>query len=168
MWLCNGKLMRVHDSIKPPVWSPASSQICLNPAWLGGCGLRPRYAQPRPREGSREGPHSPTAKLDSVDKFRNPAADLTCWRDWIMKCDGAHTIIIHSFRTHVVHVSLRYFLCNIAYSSGKPLWFWPCRLHMEWPFVVKFFSSIRKVFLIINLEALRQSILQNLISLNQR
>ncbi len=30
-------LKRVHDSIKPPLWSAASCQICLNPVWRVAC-----------------------------------------------------------------------------------------------------------------------------------
>ncbi len=81
---------RVHDSIKPSVWSPASSPSLSESSlarWVAVSGsaraqlstVRARYARP----------HSPPAKLDS-DKFGKTAADQTCWLDWVMKCDGDH------------------------------------------------------------------------------
>ncbi len=74
--------MQVHGSIKPPVWSPASSSNLSDEStlarWAAVCGfvalsldrVRARYDRP----------HSPPAKLDS-DKIGNTAADQTCWLD---------------------------------------------------------------------------------------
>ncbi len=76
----------VHDSIKPPVWSPASSPNLAESSLAAVSDfasalpstLRARYARP----------HSPPAILTGFRQIRQLAADQTCWLNLIMKCYG--------------------------------------------------------------------------------
>ncbi len=102
--MCDWKIKRVYDSIKPPVWSPASSPS-LSESTLVRWAAFSSFAIAQPSTDRAHGarPHSPPAKLHS-GKFGNSAADQICWLDWIMKCDGDHgtmVIIIHHCDTSV-------------------------------------------------------------------
>ncbi len=64
---------RVHDSIKPPVWSPASSpnlSLSSLARWAAVSGFA--RAQPSTVRARYARPHSPPAKLDP-DEFGNSA-----------------------------------------------------------------------------------------------
>ncbi len=83
------KFKRVHDSIKPPVWSAAELPNLSESSlvrWDAVSGFA--RAQPSTVQSRYVRPHSPPANLDS-DKFGNSAkTDQTCWIDGIMKCYG--------------------------------------------------------------------------------
>ncbi len=66
------KVMLMHDSVEPPVWSPASSSNFFETSlarWTAVTGFA--RAQPSTDRARSAGPQSPPAKLDS-DKFEIP------------------------------------------------------------------------------------------------
>ncbi len=76
---------RMHDSIKPPVWSPASSPNLSESSLVGVGykGLAELAPLARPVEGwalAKLEIAAHRAKLDT-DKFANSSVDRTCWLD---------------------------------------------------------------------------------------
>ncbi|MCP3661316.1 MAG: hypothetical protein GY696_02295 [Gammaproteobacteria bacterium] len=69
---------RVHDSIKPPVWSPASSPDWFESSFARGLVSGFASAQPSTVRARYARPHSPPAKLDS-SKFGNSRRTKPCW-----------------------------------------------------------------------------------------